>query len=193
MLNTSNPNPVKTPVIADWRDRLSCGDIVLFRFPPAGTASSACPVPQPCLLLDIEFLRGRRCAVLAPSRPARRGAEPDRRITVDRRTDWRAAGLGGATRFSVEGRQIVPLAHGGFVPVPPAGTPVLGRLPEAAMDRLQAERARLHALRDIRRDQEWEHSQDHRRRRRAPLRDRDFTVERRNIRRPLPLLPRSPG
>jgi len=193
MLDTSNSNPVKTPVIADWRDRLSCGDIVLFRFPPAGTASSTCPAPQPCLVLDIEILRGRRCAVLAPSRPAQRGTGPDRRITVDRRTGWRAAGLDGATRFSIEARQIVPLAHGGFGPAAPAGTPVLGRLPEAAMERLQAERARLHALRDIRRDREWEHSQDHRRRRRAPLRDRDFTVERRNIRRPLPLPPSNTG
>lgn len=193
MLDTSNSNPVKTPVIAEWRDRLSCGDIVLFRFPPAGTASSTCPVPQPCLVLDIEILRGRRCVVLAPSRPARRGAGPHRQVTVDRRTDWRAAGLDGATRFSIEARQIVPLAHDGFGPAAPAGTPVLGRLPEAAMERLQAERARLHALRDIRRDREWEHSQDRRRRQRARIRDRDFAVERRNIRRPLPLPPHSPG
>ena len=152
---------------------------------PAG----ARPEPRPCLVLDLEILRGRRCALLAPGMPSYgAAATTGPRVVVDRRTDRRAAGLERATRFGLRARLLVPLEHVGFVASEGTGTPVLGRLVGAAVDRLQAERARIHALRDIRAGgaQPGGHW-------RGALRGRDFSVERRNILRPLPLASMAPG
>ena len=184
MLDTFQPPEPCTP--ANWRDRLAPGDIVVFRAPLAGQPASA--RPQPCLVLDVEILRGRRCALLAPGMPSFGAAATGPRVVVDRRTDRRAAGLERATRFCLRARLLVPLEHVGFVASEGTGTPVLGRLVGAAVDRLQAERARIHALRDIRAGDaqpggHW----------RGALRGRDFSVERRNILRPLPLASMAPG
>ncbi|WP_139784846.1 hypothetical protein [Roseovarius sp. A-2] len=173
---------IKTPgIIAGWQDRLSPGDILMFRFPITHPITSGCPVPRPCLVLDIEIVHGRRCALLSPAFPAHRFARHSRRISIDRKVDWRAAGLERATRFSIRARRLVPLVHDDFVISASSGTPLLGRLPEVAKNHMNAERARIHALRDIRRDCEPCHAQSDTRQ------DRGFTVERRNIRRPLPL------
>lgn len=182
MLDTSNPS--ETPATAAWRDRLAPGDVVLFRFPLAGPVAAHRPVPRLCLVLDVEIIRGRCCAVLAPAMPSSRTSTPGRRVVVDRRPGWRTAGPERAATFPVRARLIVPLDHDGFV-TGETGTPVLGQLKGAAMERMQAERARIHALRDIR----AERVQSRDRQRRGAVRGRDFSVERRNIRRPLPLAP----
>lgn len=175
------------PVLdTDCRNHLSPGDIVMFRFPGAGQAATASPVPRPCLVLDIETAAGRRCAVLAPGFPARRPAGHDRAVSLGRRADYRAAGLGQPTRFPIRPRLLVPLAHVGFVVSETTGSPVVGRLPAAAMERLQVERARLHALRDIRADRRQ--TQARQPDRRQPVRGRDFIVERRYRRRSIPML-----
>lgn len=187
MLDTSKPE--KTFATADWGDQLSYGDVVLFRFPLAGHTVGAHPVPRPCLVLDVEIMRGRRCAVLAPAMPLSRASTSGRQIVINRRTEWRAAGLERATRFCLRSRLVVPLEHDGFVIAEAAGTPVLGQIGGAAVKHMQVERARIHALRDIRSDR----AQSRDRQRRGAVRGRDFTVERRNIRRPLPLNPVATG
>ena len=184
MLHTSPSSFIPAPA-TDWRHQLSHGDIVMFRFPVAGQVATARPVPRPCLVLDTEIASGRRCALLAPAFPARRPAGHDRAVTVDRRTDYRAAGLDRPTRFPIRSRLLVPLAHDGFVVSQTTGTPVIGRLDGAAVEQMHAERARLHALRDIRSDRA--HSRERPSRRREPLRGRDFIVERRHPRRPIPM------
>ena len=175
MLDSSNPS--ETPVTAAWRDRLAHGDVVLFRFPLAGPVAPHRPVPPPCLVLDVEIIRGWYCAVLAPAMPSYRTSAPGRRVVVDRRPGWRSAGPERVATFSVCARLIVPLDHDGFV-TGETGTPVLGQLKGAALERMQAERARIHALRDIRAE-------------RAQSRDRQrrSAVRARNIHRPLPLAP----
>lgn len=150
---------------AAWQEKLSWGDIVLFRS-PAG-ASTTPPAPRPHLVLDVETVGGRRCVILAPALLARRPAGNHRAVLVARRADYRAAGLDRPTLFSIRARLLVPLAHDGFVAPPATVSPILGRLQGAAMARMHAERARLHALRDFRADREG--SRDHRPRRPIPM------------------------
>ena len=184
MLHTSTSS--FTPVLdANWRNHLSHGDVVMFRFPGTGQPVAARPVARACLVLDIETVGTRRCAVLVPAFPARWPASSDRSVTLFHRTEYRAVGLDGPTRFLIRSRQLVPLAHEGFVASQTTGTPVIGRLDGDAFERTNAERGRLHALRDIRADRE----RDQRPQRRGSQRDRDFTVARRGQRRPIPLSP----
>lgn len=180
MLHTSTASFI--PVLdADWHNHLSHGDVVMFRFPAAGQPAAA----RPCLVLDIETVGIRRCAALIPAFPARRPTSSDRSVMLFHRAEYRSAGLDGPTRFPVRSRLLVPLAHAGFVASQTTGTPVIGRLDGDAFERMNAERGRLHALRDIRADRE----RDPRLRRRGPQRGRDFTVARRGQRRPIPLSP----
>lgn len=122
MLDSSNPS--ETPVTAAWRDRLAHGDVVLFRFPLAGPAAPHRPVPPPCLVLGVEIIRGRYCAVLAPAMPSCRTSAPGRRVVVDRRPGWRAAGperaqsrdrqrRGAGARFHGRAAQYPPTAPAG--------------------------------------------------------------------------------
>jgi len=175
-----------TPALdTDWRNHLSHGDVVMFRSPSAGQPAAARPVARPCLVLDIKMIGARRCALLIPALPARRPASGDRSVTVSRGPEYRAAGLDRPARFPIRSRLIIPLSHEGFAPVGTSGTPVIGRLDGDAFERMNAERGRLQALRDIRADKE----RDHHPQRREPRRDRDFTVARRGQPRPISLSP----
>ena len=49
---------------AGWRNDVSYGDIVLFRFPGAVQLAATRPAARPCLVLDVETRNGRWCAVL---------------------------------------------------------------------------------------------------------------------------------
>ncbi|GAW37270.1 hypothetical protein RA2_04347 [Roseovarius sp. A-2] len=184
MLHTSTSSFIADPG-TDWRNHLSHGDVVMFRFPGAGQAATANPAPRPCLVLDIEVTAGRRCAVLAPAFPARRPAGHGRAVSITRRAEYRAAGLDRPTRFAIKARLLVPLAHDGFFASETTGTPVIGRLDGAAVEQMHAECARLHAPRDIRSDRA--HARERPPLRRERLRGRDFTVERRHPRRPIPM------
>lgn len=168
-----------------WQSQLQPGDLVLFRFPAAGRVSGGSPAPRPCLLLDLEVAAGRRCALLAPGFPVNQAPTSRRTIPVVRGPDYRAAGLDRPTLFPIRSRLLVPLAHDGFFSPPGTGSPVFGRLPEAALEQMHAERARLHALRDIRADRAQ--SEGRRRHRRVSVRGHEVLVERRNVRRPLPM------
>ncbi|MEX1236530.1 MAG: hypothetical protein WEB56_16225 [Roseovarius sp.] len=168
---------------ADWQNRVSYGDILTFRFPGLAQPAAARPAARLCLVLDIETIGGRRCAVLVPAVPARRPVSAERAVTLARRMEYRKAGLEGPTRFPIRSRLIVPFGHDGFVPSETTGTPVIGRIEGSPFERMNAERARLHALRDIRED----HAQDQRPQRRGPQRGRDFSVVRRGQRRAIPM------
>ncbi len=161
----------------DWRDQLSHGDLVVFRFPIAGRAD--CAVPRPCLVLDIETVGSRRCAVLVPASPSRHPSTSARIVSIGRRADYRAAGLDRPTQFRVSQRLLVPLSHEDFVPSAETGSPLIGTLNSSGRARLDLARGRLHALRDMREDR----SSDHRSHRRQSVRGRDFVVEMRRPRR----------
>ncbi|WP_281969154.1 hypothetical protein [Roseovarius nanhaiticus] len=184
MLDTSNSSFTPSSN-SNWHNSVSYGDILKYRFPGLGQPAAARPATRACLVLDIETIGGRRCAVLVPAVPARRPDSAERAVTLMRQMEYRKAGLEGPTRFPIRSRLIVPLGHDGFVASQTTGTPVIGKLESSAFERMNVERARLHALRDIRQDRE----QDQRKQRRRPQCGQNFSVTRRGVRRPIPMSP----
>ena len=140
--------PTDLTLGADWRDKLSSGDIVTFRFPPDDRSCFAGDTA--CLVLEIKAVGTTRFAVLIPALPSRRPSDNARIISIGKRTELDAAGLDLPTRFAVQDRRRVPLTDEGFVHSCVTGSPVIGQLVGASRERLQAARGRLHALRDIR-------------------------------------------
>ena len=132
----------------DWRDKLSPGYIVMFRFP---LEDQTMPTEKiRCLVLEIEAVGTTRFAALIPVRPSRRPSDNSRIISIGKRTELDAAGLDLPTQFVVQDRRRVPLTHEGFMDSCVTGSPVIGQLAGASRERLTAARGRLHALRDIR-------------------------------------------
>ena len=142
-----------TPIIPTmteaWRDHVSHGDIVSFRFPLAEKDAAGRPKTRPCLILDIEEKGGQRCALIAYGTTSRRRSNIGYEVHVRRRADYIAAGLNEPTRFVGARRLMVPLSHSGFVICGATGSAVLGRLDGKPLDVLNAVRGRIHAMRDI--------------------------------------------
>jgi hypothetical protein len=132
-----------------WRDDLSHGHIVLFRFPLSEGGEDAEIKARPCLVLDIETIGGVRYAVIAYGTTSRRKANVGEEIHVCKRDAYTTAGLNEPTRFVGARRILVPLTHTGFVDIANTGSPVLGRLVDSELERLNAVRGRIRALRDI--------------------------------------------
>jgi len=171
MLDATTFSPVATDA---WRDDLSHGHIVLFRFPLSEGGEDAEIKARPCLVLDIETIGGVRYAAIAYGTTSRRKANVGEEIHVRKRDAYIAAGLNEPTRFVGARRILVPLTHSGFVEIANSGSPVMGLLVDSELERLNAVRGRIHALRDIATER---HSK---RRRRTHLRLRpkhEVTVE----------------
>ncbi|OWY04619.1 hypothetical protein B6V75_00225 [Thioclava sp. F1Mire-8] len=169
MLDTTTIQLTMTPA---WRDHLSHGDIVSFRFPLAEEASTGQPKARPCLVLDIEMHGDQRYALLAYGTTSRRRSNVGYEIHVRRRDEYLPAGLDEPTRFVGARRLLVPLTHSGFAICGATGSAVLGRLDGAPFEAMNAVRGRIHAEADI--------AADHRSRRRRGLRrPRDVVVEHR--------------
>ena len=171
-----------TPIISTmtpaWRDHVSYGDIVSFRFPLADDGDGTPPKARPCLILDIKKRGGVRYAVLAYGTTSRRRSSTGYEVHVCRRADYLTAGLQEPTRFVGSLRLLVPLNSEGFVISRATGAPVLGRLDGGPFRAMNAVRGRIHAEQDIAAER-----RTHRRRRGGAVRDRDFTVEQRAPRR----------
>ena len=173
--------PIISTMTPAWRNHVSYGDIVSFRFPLAEDGDGTPPKPRPCLILDIEERGGVRYALLAYGTTSRRRSNTGYEVHVRRRADYLAAGLDEPTRFVGARRLLVPLTSEGFVISRSTGAPVLGRLDGAPFQAMNAVRGRIHAERDIAAER-----RSHRRRRGGAIRDRDFTVEQRTPRRTVP-------
>lgn len=124
--------------ISDWRESVAIGDII--RWPLDAGNSLA-------LVVEIETIGVWRVLTVAPgiddqSQPVRPGT-----LRLTRLDEVRNSGLDRAVRFELDRRISISPQHPAFG----AGgeTPVIGHLCETALDRLHAERARIHALRDI--------------------------------------------
>jgi hypothetical protein len=146
MLDATTFSPATTDA---WRDDLSQGKIVLFRFPLSEGGDDTEIKARPCLVLDIETIVGVRYAVIAYGTTSRRKSNVGEEIHVCKRAAYMAAGLNEPTRFVGARRILVPLTHTGFVDVANTGSPVLGRLVDSEFERLNAVRGRIHALRSI--------------------------------------------
>ncbi|MCZ4260139.1 hypothetical protein O4G76_04700 [Limimaricola sp. G21655-S1] len=161
-----------------WRDLVTPGDIVSFRFPLAEEGHTGRPKSRPCLILDLEERGGKRYALLAYGTTSRRRSNTGYEVHVRRRADYLSAGLNEPTRFVGARRLLVPLNHGGFSVCQATGSAVLGRLDGSAFAAMNAVRGRIHAERDIAADR-----RAGRRSRAGVDRGRGFTVERRTRRR----------
>ncbi len=129
-----------------WHDHIAYGDVVYLRILGGTGADHA--AASPFLVLDV--LGSPRYAVLAPAFPSRRPSTSPRIVSVGRRAELRAAGLERPTEFRADQRIFVPVTHHGFAPSALTGSPVIGRLAGAGMERLNIARGRLHALGDMR-------------------------------------------
>ena len=140
------------PVIdyPDWYFRIQPGDVVSFRFPVAeGDGAKEAPKARPCLVLEIEELCIHRSATLAYGTTSRSPANRGYEIPVLNAADHAAAGLHEPTRFVGARRISVSLRSQGFVCRLSTGSPLIGRLPDRPMARLQSVRARLQAEHDM--------------------------------------------
>jgi len=176
--------PIDLRLTAAWRDHLSHGDIVLFRFPLAEDGETATPKPRPCLVLDVETIGGKRYALLAYGTTSRRKSNVGDAVHVRKRADYIAAGLHEPTRFVGARRILAPLTHSCFALDRHTGSPVIGRIDGDIFERMNEVRGRIHALRDIRAERRKARGPH---RRRPAVRDRDFTVEMRHPGRSAPL------
>ena len=174
--------PIDLRLTAAWRDHLSHGDIVLFRFPLAEDGETATPKPRPCLVLDVETIGGKRYALLAYGTTSQRRANVGEEIRVHHRAEYRAAGLDEPTRFVGRRRVRVPLDDTGFAICGVTGSAVLGRLDAGLLQRMQNVCARIRDL---------PNKKDTRRKRRMPWgparRGIDFIVEARTASQPQPV------
>lgn len=133
-------SPQTSTAAAEWQQTLSRGDVVLFRFPLTDDGN---PKVRPCLVLDIARLSGLTMIKLAygttAATPANRGYE----IHVKRRPSIASAGLRRPTRFVGARTVLVRPGNSGFVTID--GSPVIGRLDEPLIERMNDVRTRLAA------------------------------------------------
>lgn len=129
--------------IVGWR--FAVGDVI--RWPLGDTTGE--PVCSDCLALvvDIEMIGGWRVLTVAPgvedvAQPVHPGT-----LRLTRLDEVRNAGLMTPIRFDLGRRISVAPQHSGLN----ANTesPVIGHLCDRALERMHAQRARIHALRDI--------------------------------------------
>ena len=169
MLDTINTILTMTPA---WRDHVTHGDIVSFRFPLAEEGNAGPPKARPCLVLDIETKGGQRYALLAYGTTSHRRSNVGYEVHVRRRAEYLSAGLDEPTRFVGARRLMVPLTRSGFAVCRATGSCVVGRLDGAPFEEMNAVRGRIHAEHDIAAERRSG-------RRRSHLQRREFGVEER--------------
>lgn len=138
-LNTAEP-------VTGWRDVVAVGAIIRW---PLGSDNGDKPGASGglALVIDIEMIGGWRVLTVAPgvedhAQPVRPGT-----LRLTRLAEVRDAGLQRPIRFELGRRISVAPQHSGLTAA--AESPVVGHLCDRALERLHAERARIHALRDI--------------------------------------------
>lgn len=146
MLDTTNTDLTKTQA---WRDHVSPGDIISFRFRIETAARNEEAPPRPCLILEIEHLAGRRYALIAYGTSSPPNATWAYEVHALHEDEYPCFGLRQPTRFLGKRRLLVSLDNPGFVICRRSGSPVLGRLAGGPFERLQAVRARIQAYRDM--------------------------------------------
>lgn len=142
-----------TAIVAptEWHASLKRGDIVAFRFPHLVPGNED-PKIRPSLVLDVITRAGEPYARLAygTTKPSKlhRGYV----IPVRSERELKIASLRQATAFDGNRRMTASLRHGLFDIRKDIGTPILGRLSGASLERMNAVRARIQAEQDILKD-----------------------------------------
>jgi hypothetical protein len=132
-----------------WGATLRPGHVVLFRFPCAEKHPTEEPKRRTCLVLEVDDRDGRRFVELAYGTSAQTTANVGDEIHVIEPDDLAQAGVRRPTRFVCARRITVALDNPGWDINPAYPSPVIGRLAPMAASRMNAIRARIHALRDV--------------------------------------------
>ncbi|WP_209427455.1 hypothetical protein [Pararhodobacter sp. SW119] len=130
---------------APWQKRLAVGDVVCCLFPLPSANLRVTPAPRPCLILEVCKVVGRQYAVLALGCAARSFLPHVAELQVTSPEEIRLAGLAQPTRFLLLQRVTVPLNDSAFLIHPNTATPIMGRLSDAARERLRELQVRLHS------------------------------------------------
>jgi hypothetical protein len=141
---TTNTAPVPA-----WAETLQRGDMALFRFPCAEENPSEAPKSRTCLVLEVESRGGQLFIELAYGTSAETRANVGNEIRIATKDDMEAAGVRKATRVVCDRRIRVTPHHPGWDLNPRHPSPVVGRLSPQGLARMNAIRAKIHALRDI--------------------------------------------
>lgn len=133
----------------DWRDQLAPGHVVSFAFPFAERARDAGERPKrrPCLVIAIDRSGAAPTATLAYGTGATTAANVGLELHVIDAAARRAAGVRKPTRFVGARRATVDLEDAAFA-LNAEGTPILGSLDAAGVERLHAIRSVLAAAPD---------------------------------------------
>ena len=132
----------------DWTANLRIGQILRFRFPVKENGDTEKSKARPCLVLNLRHGLGKRYVELAYGTSAYTKSNKGYEVRVSQLEEALAAGLMKPTRFIGARRLIVALDNPGFV-TGSCGTPVIGQLTDALLERTNAVRARLQADADI--------------------------------------------
>lgn len=142
MLDMMNAPVATTP----WADTLQRGDVVMFRFPCADDG----PVkPRPCLVVEIVRIGDDTFVELAYGTTAQTRANRGYGVHIYTPIGMALAGLRQPTRFVCARRVIVNANNRDFATKRLDPSPVIGRLDNAGIERMNAVRARIHAEHDI--------------------------------------------
>jgi len=156
-----DPKPIAAQPVCP--DDLQRGDVVQFRFPLAEGERRRPPKKRPCLVLEIETKGSTRFVTLAYGTDVQTKANKGYWIFVRRGGAMAAAGLTKPTQFVCARRITVAIDHVGFEPSPTNGSPIIGRLDETLLERMDTLRARIHAEHDIAVERRRERDEEQRR------------------------------
>lgn len=138
MLHQTPKTTSARPVPQNWRNTFAIGDII--RWPLNGDPQGI------ALIVEIDAIAGWRVLTIAPGTAEH--AQPVRPGTLRlSRNEVRRSGLPSPVRFEMERRLSVAPTHPALAAA--ADSPIIGRLTGSPLERLHAQRARIHALRDI--------------------------------------------
>lgn len=137
-----------SPDDQDWRQSLSWGDVVSFRFPRMEGDPGYRPKARPCVVLDTVAVAGKRFVTLGYGTSADTTANRGYEVRVESPAARARCGIRRPTRFVCSRRITVSDRHPGFCRSE-RGTPVVGRLAGPERRRLNAIRARIFAETDI--------------------------------------------
>lgn len=132
---------------SDWRERLTTGDVVNFRFPVDDPDNpDAVAKRRPCLVYDIRWFSSQKFAELAYGTGARTRANHGFEVRVNHPAARKRAGLDRSTRFIGACTIMVSLDHPGFEPGDLTRSPIIGTLEPPLQKRLLQVRAKRAAL-----------------------------------------------
>lgn len=137
-----------TPAAA-WHETVQRGDVVLFAFPVVLAGEGDRPKIRPCLVMEVERAETGTRITLAYGTSAMTKANRGYEVRIRQPVEMAHAGLDAPTRFVGARRLEVSVHATGFAASARTDSPVIGRLAEAGLERMNAVRARIQADRDI--------------------------------------------